>query len=121
MRPQQATAMPISRASRLSGALLLLGWALAGGCTNDYEDLAYAPETGPGGGPQGCSDDNDCTGDAACNDGVCTCFGGNACSQGETCCVPQGCVDLDDHRGHCGACRQACQGGMECNNGACGF
>jgi hypothetical protein len=51
----------------------------------------------------------------------CTCHGGNACTNGQTCCAkPAGCVDLTNDVNNCGACGRVCPAGFNCQSGGCG-
>jgi hypothetical protein len=97
-------------------------------CTNDYEDFSYVPEEstattgggpGPGPGPGGCNNDGDCDDAEQCVAGACSCEGGPQCGFGDTCCMVQGCVDLDDDADNCGDCGNECPMTMDCNNGFC--
>lgn len=92
--------------------------ALATGCTNDYDDLAYLPEGSDG--PSACNDNDDCEADAVCREGTCSCLGGPSCSGGETCCAGVGCRDLDGDAENCGDCGEACPNDSSCISGVCG-
>ena len=102
--------------------LTLVAWAAFVGCTNDYEDFAYVSEPGgptTSGGPNQCNFNGQCDADEQCVGGSCRCGGAPACGPGDTCCLPQGCVDLDDDPNNCGMCDNDCPMGSTCNNGSC--
>lgn len=51
---------------------------------------------------------------------VCTCYGGAACTTGQSCCqTPAGCHDLQTDAQSCGACGHACAPGFGCAAGQC--
>jgi hypothetical protein len=121
-----------------------------GGCGNACPSTSDAQECDQGGATQkvcGCSNNNECkwgTGTSpSCGSGlctcngttcqpgeackhvnnadVCTCYGGAACADGQSCCGNMvGCVDLQTDPQNCGACGHACAPGFNCEGGVCG-
>jgi len=70
-------------------------------------------------GGANCHRGEHCVFDAGENKDVCSCNGGAACPQGESCCQA-GCRNLNTDPQSCGACGRVCPPGFTCLNGACG-
>jgi hypothetical protein len=69
-------------------------------------------------GPATCHRGEACL--AAQGPDTCSCNGGPACADGETCCdLPAGCHDLLSDPSSCGACGHACPIGLSCFAGSC--
>lgn len=69
-------------------------------------------------GGSDCHRGEHCLFDAGQNKDVCSCNGGAACGQGESCCLA-GCRELNTDPQSCGACGRACLPGFTCAAGAC--
>jgi hypothetical protein len=120
-----------------------------GSCRNDCTSQGSARGFACVSGVCGCTSDDQCrdfggTGIATCNTTnrtcvcettecrpgescerqgsvqLCRCNGGNACTEGQTCCEsPDGCRSLDTDIQNCGACGKACPMGFACQQGLC--